>query len=483
MCKKSQNLEGEKMKSEHSAVLSGKRVAFLSLGCKVNSYETEGMREMFLKAGAIPVGFEEEAEVYIVNTCSVTNIADRKSRQMLHRAKKRGNGAFVVAVGCYAQAAGDVLTKENGVDLVIGNNKKSEAVSLVADLFSDRETAKSLAVVDIAGEREYEELPIETVTEHTRAFIKIEDGCNQFCSYCIIPYVRGRVRSRSEKEVLAEVMRLAKEGYHEVVLTGIHLSSYGLEWAKNENGASEFDATLAKEKKLLPLLTLLQKVHEVEGIERIRLGSLEPRIMTEEFVQELAELPKLCPHFHLSLQSGCDATLRRMNRKYTTAEYEAAVQNLRKYFKNPAITTDIIVGFPGETEEEFKQTLEFAEHIAFSQIHIFKYSRRGGTVADRMDGQLGEQTKSKRSDQLEQVERRLEKSYREGFCGAVEELLVEEETEISGERFYIGHTMRYVKLAVPAEPETVLTNKTIRVRVTNEKMQDFFIAERLEILN
>lgn len=478
MCKKSRDLEGDTMNSEQTKVIKGKKIAFLSLGCKVNSYETEGMRELFLKAGAKEVDFEAEADVYIVNTCSVTNIADRKSRQMLNRAKKRGNGAFVVAAGCYAQAAGETLTKENGVDLVIGNNRKAEVVSLVADLFLNREEAERLAVADIAKEHTYEELPIETVTEHTRAFIKIEDGCNQFCSYCIIPYVRGRVRSRSEKEVLDEIRRLAKEGYHEVVLTGIHLSSYGLEWKDNAEGASEFDATLAQKKTVLPLLSLLQKVQEIEGIERIRLGSLEPRIMTEDFVKELAKLDKICPHFHLSLQSGCDTVLKRMNRKYSTAEYEQAVQNLRKHLENPAITTDIIVGFPGETEEEFEETLEFARKIAFSQIHIFKYSRRKGTVADRMAGQVDEPVKSERSDRLEKVEAVLEETYRESFYGKTEELLVEEEISVGEEKYYIGHTRRYVKLAVPAEQGPAEPNETIAVRVTGEKRKDALLAMR-----
>lgn len=466
------------MNSEQTEVIKGKRVAFLSLGCKVNSYETEGMRELFLKAGAVEADFEAEADVYIVNTCSVTNIADRKSRQMLNRAKKRGNGAFVVAAGCYAQAAGETLTKENGVDLVIGNNRKAEVVSLVADLFLNREEAESLAVVDIAKEHTYEELPIEAVTEHTRAFIKIEDGCNQFCSYCIIPYVRGRVRSRSEKEVLDEIKRLAKEGYHEVVLTGIHLSSYGLEWKDNAEGASEFDATLAEKKTVLPLLSLLQKVQKIDGIERIRLGSLEPRIMTEDFVRELAALDKICPHFHLSLQSGCDTVLKRMNRKYTTVEYAQAVENLRKYLENPAITTDIIVGFPGETEEEFCETLEFARQIAFSQIHIFKYSRRKGTAADRMSGQVDEQVKALRSDRLEEVEAALEQKYRSSFFGKNEEVLVEEEITVGEENYYIGHTRRYVKIAVLAGKEAAAPNETITVRVTKETVKDALLATR-----
>lgn len=458
--------------------IAGKKVAFLTLGCKVNSYETEGMRELFLKAGAIETDFDEEADVYIVNTCSVTNIADRKSRQMLHRAKKKGNGALVVAAGCYAQAAGERLGEDDGVDLVVGNNKKAEIVELTEEALRQKETKSRYALLDIGKERHFEELPIETVTERTRAYIKIEDGCNQFCSYCIIPYVRGRVRSRGIEEVLAEIKRLAVEGYREVVLTGIHLSSYGLD--KKEKGefetASEFDATLAEQGKaaetVLPLLGLLQQVQEIEGIERIRLGSLEPRIMTEAFVKELASLSKLCPHFHLSLQSGCDATLKRMNRKYTTAEYREAVECLRRYFEHPAITTDIIVGFPGETEAEFAETLQFAKDIAFSQIHIFKYSRRAGTVADRMKDQIPEPTKTKRSEVLSAVEQELFQAYRGLFDGVTEPVLLEEEAEIDGRLYLVGHTTRYVKVAVPRCDGMPGSNETVSVRLTKEQKKD-----------
>lgn len=477
------------MEREQVSELCNKRVAFLSLGCKVNSYETEGMRELFLAAGAVEVGFEEKADVYIVNTCSVTNIADRKSRQMLHRAKKHGDGAFVVAVGCYAQAAGDALLAEE-VDLILGNNKKAEIVTLVEQLFAERELSEKKRVTDIAKERSFEELPIETVLEHTRAFIKIEDGCNQFCSYCIIPFVRGRVRSRGEKEILAEIQRLAAAGFHEVVLTGIHLSSYGLDqgqaavW-KNPAGkamrhGSEFDAALAGEETVLPLLSLLKKVQEIDGITRIRLGSLEPRIMTEEFTRELAGISKLCPQFHLSLQSGCDATLKRMNRKYTTKEYEAAVQNLRKSLSNPAITTDIIVGFPGETEEEFEETLAFAEKIGFYRIHIFKYSRRKGTVADRMEGQIGEREKAARSDRLKEVEKCLEEKYCQSFFGREDELLVEEELTADGVTYVTGHTKHYMRLAAAGTIGEIPAGETICVRITGETVRDALLAERID---
>lgn len=464
---------------KQQTILSGRRVALLSLGCKVNAYETEGMRELFLQAGAEVVDFEDTADVYLVNTCSVTNIADRKSRQMLHRAKKQNPQALVVAAGCYAQAAGEKLALDESVDLVVGNNKKAEIVALVAQNLSEKTEKSRTFVMDISKERNYEELPIALLTEHTRAFIKVQDGCNQFCSYCIIPYVRGRVRSRKEEDVLAEVKRLAAEGYREIVLTGIHLSSYGLEKKTETEPSSEFDATLAAKETILPLLRLIRLVHEVDGIERIRLGSLEPRIMTEDFVRELAKLKKVCPHFHLSLQSGCDATLKRMNRKYTTAEYRTAVENLRRYLEYPAITTDIIVGFPGETEEEFAETLAFAEEIGFSQIHIFKYSNRKGTVADRLPNQVPEPVKTGRSDRLFLLEQELENRYRSTFFGKEEEILTEEETECKGKRYMLGHTTRYVKLALLTDG-SVLPNENIKVSVTDERYRDAYVAKVCE---
>ena len=463
-------------------VMEGKRVAFLTLGCKVNSYETEGMRELFLKAGAVETEFSDVADVYVVNTCSVTNMADRKSRQMLHRAKKKNPEALVVAAGCYAQAAGEKLSEQEGIDLVVGNNQKARIAELTAEALT-KKAEGICALLDIGKEREYEETPIETVTERTRAYIKIEDGCNQFCSYCIIPYVRGRVRSRGEEEILTEITRLAASGYKEVVLTGIHLSSYGLEKENNNERASEFDRTLAektgKELPELPLLRLLRRVQEIEGIERIRLGSLEPRIMTEAFVRELSLLSKICPHFHLSLQSGCDATLKRMNRKYTTEEYRKAVEYLCRYFDRPAVTTDIIVGFPGETEDEFEETLRFAERIAFSQIHIFKYSRRGGTVADRMEHQVPEQVKTMRSDVLEKLEKKMREAYISGFSGEEETVLTEEETEADGTVYMTGHTTRYVKVFLPINRGEIQPNQTISVRISNVCTLDGIKAERI----
>ena len=379
--------------------------------------------------------FHEKADVYIINTCSVTNIADRKSRQMLHRAKKQNPDAVVVAAGCYVQAAAEELKADLAVDVIIGNNKKQDLVPILEEYFKDKSDRSH--VIEISETHEYERLSIHKIADHTRAFLKIQDGCNQFCSYCIIPYTRGRVRSRRPDEVVAEVRELAAAGYQEVVLTGIHLSSYGVDFKEEEKKEN--------------LLSLIKQVHEVEGIRRIRLGSLEPRIITEEFAQALASMPKFCPHFHLSLQSGCDKTLKRMNRHYTTEEYAAGCEILRRYFDNPAITTDVIVGFPGETEEEFEETKAFLERIGFYEMHIFKYSRRAGTRADRMPDQIPEQVKSVRSEILLKLEKQMSKAYRESFLGRNKTVLLEEKTEINGREYMIGHTMEYVKAVMPYE--------------------------------
>lgn len=407
--------------------------ALHNLGCKVNSYETEAMQQLLEEAGYEIVPFHEKADVYIINTCSVTNIADRKSRQMLHRAKKQNPDAVVVAAGCYVQAAAEELKADLAVDVIIGNNKKQDLVPILEEYFKDK--SDSSHVIEISETHEYERLSIHKIADHTRAFLKIQDGCNQFCSYCIIPYTRGRVRSRRPDEVVAEVRELAAAGYQEVVLTGIHLSSYGVDFKEEEKKEN--------------LLSLIKQVHEVEGIRRIRLGSLEPRIITEEFAQALASMPKFCPHFHLSLQSGCDKTLKRMNRHYTTEEYAAGCEILRRYFDNPAITTDVIVGFPGETEEEFEETKAFLERIGFYEMHIFKYSRRAGTRADRMPDQIPEQVKSVRSEILLKLEKQMSKAYRESFSGKKKTVLLEEKTEIGGRAYMIGHTMEYVKAVVP----------------------------------
>ncbi|MCM1106241.1 MAG: tRNA (N(6)-L-threonylcarbamoyladenosine(37)-C(2))-methylthiotransferase MtaB [Blautia sp.] len=409
-----------------------KRAALQNLGCKVNAYETEAMRQLMENAGYEIVPFSEEAEVYIVNTCSVTNIADRKSRQMLHRARRNSPGAVIVATGCYVQTRQEEAGEDPAIDLLIGNNQKGELIELLEQCLAQKEQKEKqtpLSVPDInCGVLPFEELTVSAPAEHTRAFLKVQDGCNQFCSYCIIPYARGRVRSRPLESVLCEVERLAKNAYREVVLTGIHLSSYGV-----DTGDS--------------LLHLIQSIHGVEGIERIRLGSLEPQIVTEEFVRALSALPKLCPHFHLSLQSGCDETLARMNRKYTTEEYAKACALLRRYFTHPAITTDVIVGFPGESAEEFAQTAEFLERIHFYEMHIFKYSRRQGTRAARMDGQVPEPVRAERSSALLALARRMSGEFREYYKGKAVTALLEEKQMVAGKERYVGYTPEYVRVA------------------------------------
>lgn len=408
-----------------------KKAALHNLGCKVNSYETEAMQQLLEAAGYEIVDFEEQADVYIINTCSVTNVADRKSRQMLHRAKAKNPNAVVVAAGCYVQAAGEKLLEDESIDLIIGNNKKAELIPLLEECLAGKQVADS--VIDISAVNEYETLHIAKQADHTRAFIKVQDGCNQFCSYCIIPYTRGRVRSRRPEDVEREVLELTANGYQEIVLTGIHLSSYGVDF-KDEN---------------IDFLYLIRRLHEIEGVKRIRFGSLEPRVITEEFAEALSQMEKICPHFHLSLQSGCDETLKRMNRHYTCEDYYYRCEILRKYFKNPAITTDVIVGFAGETEEEFAVTKEFLKKVNFYEMHVFKYSRRAGTRADRMPDQVPEQIKGKRSAELLALEESMSKSYRESFLGTETEVLLEEPVTIGGKRYMIGHTKEYVKAVVP----------------------------------
>jgi threonylcarbamoyladenosine tRNA methylthiotransferase MtaB len=413
-----------------------RKAALHNLGCKVNSYETEAMQQLLEHAGYEIVPFTEEADVYIINTCSVTNIADKKSRQMLHRAKKMNPGAVVVAAGCYVQAAGEELKKDEAVDLIVGNNKKTELVTILDDYFSDKEDELEETVIDIRGTREYESLSIDKIADHTRAFIKIQDGCNQFCSYCIIPYTRGQVRSRKPEEVVEEIKRLTASGFTEIVLTGIHLSSYGKDFPIEER---------------ITLLDLIIQIHEVEGLKRIRLGSLEPRIVTEEFAASLSKLTKICPHFHLSLQSGCDATLKRMNRHYSAEEFYNCCNILRKAFPNPAITTDVIVGFPGETKEEYQTTKEYLEKVRFYEMHVFKYSKRNGTKAAEMTDQVQEFIKSERSNELLTLEKEMSLAYRKSYLGSKTEVLIEEEFECNGIKYMIGHTREYVKAAVPYE--------------------------------
>lgn len=436
-----------------------RKAAFHNLGCKVNSYETEAMQQLLEDAGYEIVPFREGADVYIINTCSVTNVADRKSRQMLHRAKKMNPSAAVVAVGCYVQAAGAELKKDEAVDLIVGNNQKKDLVEILDDYFADHENSGE--ILDIGHSQEYEELHIRRIADHTRAFIKVQDGCNQFCSYCIIPYTRGRVRSRRPEDIEREVRGIAEAGYKEIVLTGIHLSSYGVDF-KDESEKEN-------------LLTLIKRLDQIPGIERLRLGSLEPRIVTREFAKELASLRTICPHFHLSLQSGCDATLKRMNRRYNAAEYQACCEILREEFDNPAITTDVIVGFPGETEEEFAETERFLKAIHFYEMHIFKYSRRAGTRAADMPDQVPEGTKSVRSDILLALEKQQSLEYRGRFLGTEEEILLEEPIEIDGTRYMMGHTRQYVKGAVPYEEG--LKNKTVKGIFTKALNEEVLLLE------
>lgn len=439
-----------------------KKAALHNLGCKVNAYETEGMQQLLEQAGYQIVSFEEAADVYVVNTCSVTNIADRKSRQMLHRAKKRNPNSVVVAAGCYVQTAQEQARADEAIDILIGNNKKHELPKLLEQYFAARQSAQEegggkaaaqeiSAVEDIAQDPVYETLRASKTAERTRAFIKVQDGCNQFCSYCIIPYARGRVRSREIPDVLQEVERLAANGYREVVLTGIHLSSYGVDLGTD-------------------LLSLIQSVHGVVGIARIRLGSLEPKIVTERFACELSKLPKICPHFHLSLQSGCDATLRRMNRRYTCEEYENGCEILRRYFDHPAITTDVIVGFPGETEEEFESTRQFLKRIGFFEIHIFKYSMRKGTRAAQMECQVPEEVKNARSDRLFSDLAPMNQEFLNWHIGREVEVLLEEKVSFGDIEYFIGHTREYVKAAVAASarPGGNLENKLVRGRIISQ---------------
>lgn len=410
------------------------KVALHNLGCKVNAYETEAMQQLLEEHGYEIVPFAPGADIYIINTCTVTNIADRKSRQMLHRAKKMNPDAIVVAAGCYVQAAGEELKLDDAIDIVIGNNMKQNLVEILQAYRQAHGQENDTAIIDINHTKEYEQLSISRTAEHTRAYIKVQDGCNQFCSYCIIPFARGRVRSREKEDVLREVRDLAQRGYQEVVLTGIHLSSYGVD---REDGTD--------------LLQLILAVHEIEGVKRIRLGSLEPRIITEEFARTIGTLPKMCPHFHLSLQSGCDATLKRMNRRYTAEEFYEKCQLLREVFDHPALTTDVIVGFPQESEEEFEETRQFLEKICFYETHIFKYSRRQGTRAAAMDGQIPEEEKTRRSHILLKLNEKNRRAFLQQYIGKHVEVLFEEKVEKDGVECYQGHSREYLKVTIPAQ--------------------------------
>ena len=425
-----------------------KKAALHNLGCKVNAYETEAMQEMLEQAGYEIVPFKEGADVYVINTCTVTNIADRKSRQMLHRARKLNPEAVVVAAGCYVQTQGE-REIDPCIDIVIGNNHKKDLVRILREYEENREKDRAGEIADINMTKEYESLHLTRTGEHTRAYIKVQDGCNQFCTYCIIPYARGRVRSREMQDVEREVRTLAGNGYQEVVLTGIHLSSYGIDFDGQRH-----------------LIELIRAVHEIEGIRRIRLGSLEPGIVTEEFAEALASMPKICPHFHLSLQSGCDAVLKRMNRKYTSGEYYEKCRILRKYFDAPALTTDVIVGFPGETEAEFQESYDFVDKVDFYETHIFKYSKREGTKAASMPDQVDEQIKAQRSARLIELGEKKRKAYEKKFIGRTVEVLVEEDAVINGKNVQTGHTKEYIKIALDSEQN--LRNCIVNVQIDND---------------
>ena len=437
-----------------------RKAALHNLGCKVNAYELEAIQQMLEQQGYEIVPFAPGADIYIINTCTVTNIADRKSRQMLHKAKKMNPDAVVVACGCYVQAAGEKLEQDSAIDLVVGNNKKKEIPAILEEYFREKEEGRSGSgtwVTDMTHNREYETLSISRTAEHTRAFIKVHDGCNQFCTYCIIPYARGRVRSRRPEDVLEEVRRLAESGCQEVVLTGIHLSSYGVDLEEGQN-----------------LLALIRTIHAVDGIRRIRLGSLEPGIITEEFAEAIAALPKVCPHFHLSLQSGCDTVLERMNRRYRSEEYKEKCRLLRRVYDRPALTTDVIVGFPGETEEEFEASRAFVEEVNFFETHIFKYSRREGTRAAAMPDQIPEQEKTRRSHILLELDAQRRQEYMESFLGEEKEVLLEEKVELDGKNWWVGYTREYLKAIVPDDGKN-RANEMISVRFSKIYHREYLL--------
>ena len=441
----------------------GNKVALHNLGCKVNAYEIEAMQQLLEEAGYEIVPFEPGADIYVINTCTVTNIADRKSRQMLHKAKKMNPEAIVVATGCYVQTGGEKLEKDEAIDLVLGNNQKINIVEALAE-YAENKPGHGSHVIKINQTKEYEDLSIDHTAEHVRAYIKVQDGCNQFCTYCIIPYARGRVRSRNIESVLKEVCALAEKGYKEVVLTGIHLSSYGVDFP---------------DEKKETLLSLIRAVHEIEGIQRIRLGSLEPGIVTREFAEGIAALPKVCPHFHLSLQSGCDETLERMNRRYRSGEYRERCELLREVYGNPALTTDVIVGFPQESEEEFRKSYDFVDSIRFYETHIFKYSRRQGTKAAAMDGQLTEAEKSFRSEKMIELHHRHAGDYEKSMLGKNLEVLIEEEYTKDGQTWYLGHSREYIKTAVP-KSEAYGVNDIVIVKAEGFLEEHIMTGEAVE---
>lgn len=432
-----------------------RKAALHNLGCKVNSYETEAMTQLLKKAGYEIVSFQDQADVYIINTCSVTNMADRKSRQMLHKAKKQNPNAVVVATGCYVQTATEKVAQDLSIDLVVGNNRKKDIVEILNEYYAEKEAGEQVKeeyVIDINHTDEYEDLEISTVTEHTRAHLKIQDGCNNFCSYCIIPYARGRIRSRTMESIKAELERLSASGFKEIVLTGINLSCY------DDNG-----------KKLIDVIEMADNVN---GIERIRLGSLDPEVVTEDFVERLGKVKEICPHFHFSLQSGCDKTLKAMNRHYTSDEYYEKCQLIRKHIDNPAFTTDVIVGFPGETEEDYISSREFVKKVKFAELHVFKYSKRDGTVAAKMPNQIDEKIKTLRSEDLIKTGEELTKEFRQAKIGQDTTVLFEEKILLDNKEYWVGHTVDYIKIAVPEKENLEGQIRKVNVKdfLTNEIM-------------
>ena len=455
--------------------LKGLRFAMHNLGCKVNSYEAEAMSEAILKEGATLVPFHEEADIYLINTCSVTNIADRKSRQMIHQAKERNPDALVIATGCYVEGKKEELKKDKGIDILIGNSGKGKIVELIkayraAMLENDGRIEDYLPPVKEEGE--YENLFLSKPLDRSRAFVKIQDGCNQFCAYCIIPYVRGRIRSRKIEDCLQEIEHLGQEGISEIVLTGIHLSSYGLDF---QNLSYEYASRNAESGEAL--LSLIEKIGTIPSIKRIRLGSLEPRVITENFVSRLKAVEGICPHFHLSLQSGAAKTLKEMNRHYTKEEFKEAVDCIRRAFPLAAITTDVIVGFPGETEEDFRESRDFIEEISFYDLHIFKYSRRKGTRADEMQGQITEKVKKERSKILLDLALKDSEKFREKFIGKKSEVLIEEVRELEGQTYYTGFNKEYIRFYIPMQKDGVLEIGAVYPVLAKKAMQESLLGE------
>ena len=455
-----------------------KTVAFHTLGCKVNTYETEAMQQLMESAGYRCVEFGERADVYIVNTCSVTNIADRKSRQMLHRARKMNEDAIVVAAGCYVESAKNKIDEDLSIDIIVGNNNKNDIVNIINEYLQDK--IKNKFIIDINKETEYEEFNIRKINDHTRAFIKVQDGCNQFCSYCIIPFTRGRVRSRKMENILDEVKNLSASGYKEIVLTGIHLSSYGVDFLDESYNKRMEKLTQTEESDeefvtKNELLCLIENIANIEGIERVRIGSLEPRIIQENFIKSLSNIDKFCPHFHLSLQSGCDKTLKSMNRKYTADEFYEGVKLIRKYFDSPAITTDIIVGFPGETKKDFEESKTFVEKVKFYETHIFPYSIREGTKAANMP-QVDGNEKVQRANILNEINLKNQKEFRALRIGKEDELLCEEIFIKDGIEYFTGYTKEYVKVAVLNSD--LKTNDIVSGRIVDFLTDDILLLEK-----